>query len=373
MSCYLAVGKLAFLRTRALYCCLVVATGLDPDVEPSRRVWRAVWDGPCPISPQARVELEFWRRNIASLPPMPIQRAACTPALFRGAPRVFQDASDSSFGGLFFARPSASGQVAYAPLAASARTKSSAVRVLTGILGTLRAFAAQLRGSGAVSVFSDNQAAVSALSVGSANEVVHEAAMAVLGWGASHGYCAEGHWMRRSGGPIRLCDFMSKALAAQDFRLCRAAFLALDRWNGPHTVDAMASAQHTAHCPRFGARFWAPGAEGVDVFSRSWRGHHVWVYPPVPVVGRCVTHARLSAVSGTLFVPYDTSAPWWPLVATHAAGVCAHRFFPRSANVISRNGATYRAPWPFVAVAFDFRPLPIVPQPARSSPWTSRQ
>ena len=178
--------------------------------------------------------------------------------------------------------------------------------------------------------------------------------MAILQWGARHGCLVHGHWMRRSTGPIELCDYMSKALAEHDFRLHRAVVAAIDSWSGPHTIDAMASSAVDAQCPRFWTRFAAPRSQGVDAFARSWTGEHVWVYPPLGAIGRAFCHARDSRCSGTFLVPADTSAPWWPMLAPFAPGVAGHWRFARQQLRLTRNGSPYRPATAFIAVAFDF-------------------
>ena len=355
MSCRIAVGVSTSLRTRACYRLIAEGTGRDPDVVSGRRDLRVAWGASGPLSAAACAELEYWGRTIGTLPPMPIAHTVDPLTIFSGAPRIFQDASDSAFGGAFL--DGAAPALAFAPLPPTVCLASSTVRELTGILGTLRSFETDLCGRGDVHVFTDNDEAVRALTVGSRTESVHDVALAVLAWAAAHGCRVHAHWMRRSQGPISLCDFMSKATALQDFRLLPHVFALVERWAGPHTIDAVASSVATSQLPRFWSRFPTPGSAGQDCFARSWAREHVFVYPPWEMVARVLTHAHDSAASGTALVPVDPFATWWPQVQNGAEGIIRHWRFAKCRGLITKAADPVTPSTDLLFVRFDYRSL----------------
>jgi len=357
---------MAHLFTRSLFGVIAVATGLPLDDVKNYRRLRALWRTRCVMTVAAQHEAIFWLSNIADAQPAPISPLPSSAALFSGAPGLFQDASDEAFGaawlmGSSLASPSAPGvgSIARNTLTPAQCLESSTLRELRGVLGTLVSFEPGLRRCGRVFFFTDSDCCCRALCRGSSTPSVHAQSMAVHAWAMSRGLVLECLWMRRSHGPIRLCDLWSKDQALHDYRLDPAVFGLVDAVWGPHHIDVMASELSGAvtqlTTQAFFSRVWCAGTAGVDCFARSWAGAgRFFCHPPWAVIGRAIAHARDTRALGTFLLPCDEGALWWPLVVPSAAGFVARWRLPRAMGQLRLGGLPLCPRFDLLFVAMDF-------------------
>ena len=366
MSCHIVLGGVAHLFTRSLFRVIAVATGLPPEDAKNYRRLRALWRTRCRLTTAAQSETAFWLTHIADAQPAPIAPLPSSVALFSGSPVLFQDASDHAFGAAWLLGGSEAtpdtpgvGSIARNSLTAAQCIESSTLRELRGVLGTLVAFEAGLRGRARVFFFTDSDCCYRALTRGSPTPSIHALAMEVHAWAMVRGLELRCLWMRRNNGPIRLCDLWSKSRTLHDYRLAPAVFDTVDVAWGPHHIDVMASELSGAVTQlttrRFFSRVWCAGTAGVDCFARSWESvGRFFCHPPWAVVGRAVAHARTSRAHGTFLVPYDEGALWWPLVALSAAGVVAWWRMPAALGQTTLDGVHLLPRFDLLFVAVDF-------------------
>ena len=108
-------------------------------------------------------------------------------------------------------------------------------------------------------------------------------------------------------------DSMSRIIDYDDWCVSREFFDYVSSIFGPFSVDRFASL-NTAKCPRFYSKFWCPGSEGVDAFSRSWAGENNWLVRPVYLISRTNLHLEVYRAGGVLLVPKWPSAVFWPIL-----------------------------------------------------------
>ena len=87
-------------------------------------------------------------------------------------------------------------------------------------------------------------------------------------------------------------------------------FRQLEQRFGPHTVERFATANNT-HLPRFNARFYSPGTEGVDAMARSSENENNFVNPPWSLLGQVAQKLRDEGATATVVAPYWVTATWW--------------------------------------------------------------
>ena len=67
----------------------------------------------------------------------------------------------------------------------------------------------------------------------------------------------------------------------------RAAFDVLSKTWGTFSIDAFAS-DSNKRVKRFFSRLYSEVAEGMDAFAQDWDGEHLWICPPVSLVGHAI-------------------------------------------------------------------------------------
>lgn len=165
---------------------------------------------------------------------------------------------------------------------------SSTLRELKAVDNVLRSFASKFRGH-VVKWFSDNQAVVQIVQVGSRKQHLQEGALSIFELCFQYDIKLKVEWIPRSANGI--ADYVSRIRDYDDWMVNPALFQSLDKTWGPHTVDCFAS-EHNKQLLRFHSRFWCPGAEAVDTFTVNWMGDVCWLVPPLHLAGRALCHAR---------------------------------------------------------------------------------
>ena len=286
ISMSLALGQVTHLRTRALYAVLNQ---------------RQFWSDQLCLSNDAAEELSFWRNNVDNFNGQSIWFSA-------GATRiVYSDASSTGYGGYSV---ELGPELAQGQWSVHEMSLSSTWRELKAVDNVLRSFASKLSGH-VVKWFSDNQAVVRIVQVGSRKQHLQEGALSIFEQCFQHDIKLEMEWIPRSANEI--ADYISRIQDFDDWMASPVLFGFLDEAWGPHTVDCFAN-EHNRQLPRFHSRFWCPGSEAVDTFTVSWENEVCWLLPPIHLVGRAICHARACHSCGTLVVPLWKSAPFWPLL-----------------------------------------------------------
>ena len=211
-----------------------------------------------------------------------------------------------------------------------------------------------------VHFYSDSACAVRALTQGSANLEVHEAAMEVLDVAGEIQVQLLAHWMPRTSAPVRMTDFLSKHHRLHDFRLGarrRVPSNYIDAVFGPHAIDLMASEHSGAVTRRTTGRFltwfYAPGTSGIDAFACDWRRlGHGFCHPPWGCVGRAISHARSCRARVTFVLPFTPEATWWPLLQLPQMRRAVT--LPPQRGQLTCAGLPIRPRFPLVVALFDF-------------------
>ena len=159
----------------------------------------------------------------------------------------------------------------------------------------------------------DNQNVV-ALFNGSKNELVQELVVDIFKLCIEFNIQLVPEWIPR--GDNQWADFVSKDLDRDDYMLHPDIFAVLDVLWGPHAIDRFSSL-HTRKIPRFCSHWASPFSEAIDAFTVSWSDENNWLFPPPYLIPRVLRHLKFAKFDSTLFVPFWTSAPWWPLLVTH--------------------------------------------------------
>ena len=111
-----------------------------------------------------------------------------------------------------------------------------------------------------------------------------------------------------------LADYYSRDLDTTDYGISHDAFDAISKVWGPFTIDAFAS-DSNRRVKRFFSRLYSQVAEGVDAFSQSWDGEHLWACPPVSLVGKALKHLVASENASAVFcMPKWETATFWLLL-----------------------------------------------------------
>ena len=116
----------------------------------------------------------------------------------------------------------------------------------------------------------------------------------------------------------------------------------------------------------FMSRYICPDTDGVDAFTISWDGLHVWLCPPTSTLISVITKISLSTAAGILIVPIWRASLFWPFISPDGRHInvrfqSAIRFRPfllssdyYSASYVLMQG---RTPFSFLALYFDACPV----------------
>ena len=232
----LAIGPVCRLRTRALYVVL------------NRRTFWTDW---LSLTKDALEELHFWRQNIDCFNGQSIWFSA-------GTTRVaFSDASSTGYGGYIV---ELGPEFARGQWSADELVLSSTWRELKAVHNVLQSFASKLKGH-AVKWFSDNQAVVRIVQVGSGRPHLQEGALSIFELCFQHNIKLEMEWVPRSAN--ELADYMSRVRDFDDWMVNPSMFQYLDQLWGPHTVDCFAN-EHNSQTPHSTVAF---GAQGLRLWT----------------------------------------------------------------------------------------------------------
>ena len=128
--------------------------------------------------------------------------------------------------------------------------------------------------------FTDNQADVRIVEVGSMNLELHRLAR-IFYICVQSGIYLDIQWIPRT--LNQQADFISFLIDVDDRQTTNELFLSLnDRW-GLHSVDCFYNYCNTK-LPRFFSRFWNPDTAGGDFFIQPLKGENCWVVPSLSII-----------------------------------------------------------------------------------------
>jgi hypothetical protein len=92
----------------------------------------------------------------------------------------------------------------------------------------------------------------------------------------------------------------------------------MERHWSQHMIDLFASRDNVKplaapHTGRFCSHYYHPDAAWVDGLSLPWDERDVhWAFPPPHLLTRVIGHFRACSARGTLIIPDQPGAQWWP-------------------------------------------------------------
>ena len=129
--------------------------------------------------------------------------------------------------------------------------------------------------------FSDNQAVVRIVQVGSGKPHLQEGALSIFELCFQHGTKLEMEWVPRSAN--EMADYVSRIRDFDDWMVNPNLFKYLDQIWGPHTLDCFAN-EHNSQTARFHSHLWCPGSKAIDTFTVNWSGDVCWLVPSPPTL-----------------------------------------------------------------------------------------
>ena len=396
MATHVATGDAARLMTRECYGLVAKVPGVPP--EASKRDLRVAWECQTKVTPGVVRELEFWKEVLPGHTGSEIHASGALAAVTVGS-----DASDTAVCG-FIDCGDGTRKIYREELMRGEDVQSSTARELLGTLRTLETFEKQavealkaveagLRkvSTGLVGrrvlVYTDNQSAARIMEIGSKRPELQRIVRKIFTLALRNSFVLVPRWRRRSCDDLQQMDDGSK-LDSCDYQLAPAVFAELEtEWDISHGLDCFAT-KANALKDAFYSRFHCRGSAGVDAMAFDWAKpvgtrwtaaagastmcattvarrdtrNWCWAHPPRAMVGQAVRHMQRCGARGTVLVPLDRKAIWWPLVAPGSRGTVAEDGEPRPRRVFRRRrGLLWRRGVPsppgfrdLVAVQLDF-------------------
>ena len=165
-----------------------------------------------------------------------------------------------------------------------------------------------------VKFLTDCQPAMTVCKTGSMNPGLQELAKGVFELCFENNIRLEVGWIPRSQNEkADAISRMADDVDIDDWQISQEFFKILDGKWGPITIDLMANFYNNK-CERFYSLFYSPRSLGVDALSFSWKGEVALLVPPISLIPKALSHARLCRAEVILVVPHWTSASFWPLI-----------------------------------------------------------
>ena len=307
---------------------------------PLRTVLSRFWHGDVDWSWDAETDLAFWVRvNFGKLS-APISSDTtgallkatyldCGTVKHNGVSFLASDASAFACGGGQL-KLSRSGFVFgstgnfVSDLPPALKKESSGLREIVSILWMLEALQPHLARK--VIVFTDSQAAATAIKRGSRNRKMQQVVRAIFLWAMERGATVFPCWTPRTFEALVKADELSRVRDEFDVRtpptVYRAANnMAVRLWGRGLSFDRQASHLNAMPPPGLGDQLpynslWhQPGCHGVDMFLQdawSYAKHINFVHPAAPTVGRVLTFLPANKCRAVVVIPLEsTYGRWW--------------------------------------------------------------
>jgi len=177
--------------------------------------------------------------------------------------------------------------------------------------------------------YSDNQNVEKVIARGSMKQVLQELAVQIFQFCAENNIQIDFVWIPRT--ENTKADAISKFVDFDDWGVSeRISNFCQRRW-GNCSLDAFANGQNSKNV-RFYSKFWCPNTLGVDAFAFSWVGEHVWLVPPLHLIGKVIAKVKQDKCTGILVFPKWVSAAFWPLIHTGSTYIPIVKDFLEYAN-----------------------------------------
>ena len=315
-------------------------TARTPHWPPLKKVLSRFWHGDVNWSTDAESDLAFWSRvdfrklsaPISSDTTATLLKATyldCDSVAYKNISFLASDASAFAYGGGEL-RLSRSGFLFkesgnfVSDLPPALKNASSALREITAILWMLESLQPHL--DRRVIVFTDSQAAATALKRGSRNRKMQAVAKAIFLWSMERETMVFPCWTPRSFDALVRADELSRIRDRFDVRTPPLVFEAADEmarriWGSPISFDRQTS--HLNAMPPIGMgdrlpynTLWhQPGCYGVDMFlqdARSYARHINFIHPAEPTTGRVFTFLPSVRARAVIVIPARTATgQWW--------------------------------------------------------------
>ena len=176
----------------------------------------------------------------------------------------FSDASHLGFGGY---SATLDGSPISGIWTADDINKSSTYRELKAIFYVCVSYVGQLKQK-KVKLFTDNQAAVRIVSIGSSCPELQAIALQIFSVCLTNHIELPAEWIPRESN--QRADLLSRFIDKDDWSIHPTVFRLLDAKWGPYTIDRCAS-YYNFQLFRYNTRFSSPGSSGVDAFAGVMR------------------------------------------------------------------------------------------------------
>ena len=262
---------------------------------------RTSWDFYFDLDSKVINELSFWSEHLARLNSRSIVSSLQVQRV------VYSDASNSGCGGYIV---DIQGSESFRTWQSGEEKTSSTYREMLGVHTVLQSVTSFLRGK-KVRWYTDNQCVVSIINKGSMKVHLHELSLKIYKFAIQNSIDLYMEWIPRT--LNEKADLISRIIDKDDWQTSIPFFKYIDHIWGPHTFDRFADCNNKK-VDKFNSKMWSPLTSGVDAFAFDWKGENNWLVPPIYLVGRCINYLIASGASGTLIVPYWTSAAFWPIL-----------------------------------------------------------
>jgi len=128
-------------------------------------------------------------------------------------------------------------------------------------------------------------------------------------------------------------DWESRHLVdSSDWKLDRSIFLSLSENLGPFSIDLFAS-RTNAQLPVSCSWRADPTVLSVNALSIPWTSHYPYMFPPFPLISRCLVKLNKERVSAVMITPVWPNQPWFPQLLNSFSGVPI--LLPQSLEIVT--------------------------------------
>ena len=283
------IGDVARLKTRNCQIAVALANG---------------WDETVLLNNGIKSEILFWQQNI--------DRLNIYYCFQSDGPVVFDliegDASASGCGSILN-----DSMIAAQCFNALERAQSSAYREISNIHFSLVSFLANIKGR-SVTVKTDSQAAAKICKIGSMNPLLQHFAESIFELCFKNNINLTVDWVpRNENQKADLISRLADRVDVDDWQISPEFFKILNEKWGPFSIDLFAN-YYNSKCKKFYSLFYSPRSHGVDAFAHSWVGEVAIMVPPISLVPRALSQAKLCRINCTLVIPLWSSSCFWPVI-----------------------------------------------------------
>ena len=119
---------------------------------------------------------------------------------------------------------------------------------------------------------------------------------------------------------------------SSDWKLDWSVFLSLSENLGPFSIDLFASRTNT-QLPVYCSWSADPTALSVDALSIPWTSHYPYMFPPFPLISRCLVKLNKERVSAFMIAPLWPNQSWFPQLLNSLNGVPI--LLPQSPEIVT--------------------------------------